>query len=328
MSTDLEKKENKEFVEKERLPKKLEKDGKLGYHSHESVPTFKKLESETVIDNKNSFIVLGRDRNASQLSGKAGKGDTHASSIDLVVGRHSAQPGKNPDADKSVDTNFFTDSARIYISQKSDVDTYFGLAKGSEAGNTSNDRAGIGIKADHVRIVGRNHIKLVTGKAKMNQVGKTGEKNGQGGEIETSTRIDFIAGNNTDDLNINSFIPGFGKRIKKLQPLVKGDNMVEFCNEVLDLITDVLSYTLGNTQDIATLYTLMSSHFHPVVSAIPGVAIPAVATIPTTVAKTIVASKRMASEMSTAKSIGIIELNYLKKEGSPTYINSKFVNTT
>ena len=328
MSTDLNKKENKEFVEKERLPEKLEKDGKLGYHLHETVPRFNAIESETLLENKNSFIVLGRDRNASQVSGKSGKGDPHASSIDLVVGRHSAQPGKNPDKDKTVDTKFFTDSARIYISQKSDVDTYFGIAKGSEGGNLSNNRAGIGIKADHVRIIGRNHIKLVTGKAKMNQNGKTGEKNGQGGEIETSSRIDFIAGNNTDDIEINSFIPGFGKRIKKLQPLVKGDNMVEFCNELLDLITDLLSYTMANSQDIATLYTLMSSHFHPVVSVVGGVAIPAVATIPMTVSKTTIVSKRIAAEMSTAKTVGVIELNYLKKEGSPTYINSKFVNTT
>ena len=175
-------------------PNKLQKDGKLGYHFHESVPRFKQTESEVVLENKNSFVVLGRDRNASKVSGKSGKGDTHASSIDLVVGRHSAQEGKNPDKNKSVDSNFFTDSARIYISQKSDVDTYFGLAKGSEGGNASNNRAGIGIKADHVRIIGRSHIKLVTGKAKMNQNGKNGEKNGQGGEIETSTRIDFIAG--------------------------------------------------------------------------------------------------------------------------------------
>lgn len=328
MSADLEKKQNKEFVDIERNPEKINKTGVFGTTLQEPVPRFKKNNSEKVIQNSNSYIVLGRDRNASKVSGKSGKGDTHANSIDLVVGRHSAQSGKNPDKDKSVDTNFFTDAARIYISQKSDVDTYFGIAKGSEGSNLSNNRAGIGIKADHVRIIGRNHIKLVTGKAKMNQNGKTGEKNGQGGDIETSSRIDFIAGNNTEDTEINSFIPGFGKRIKKLQPLVKGDNMVEFCNELLDLITDVLSYTMGNSQDIATLYTLMSSHFHPVVAPFGGVAIPAVATIPMTVSKTTTVSKRILGEMASAKTIGVIELNYLKKEGSPTYINSKFVNTT
>jgi hypothetical protein len=72
-----------------------------------------------------------------------------------------------------------------------------------EAGGVGNwtARSGIGIKADHVRIIGREGIKLVT---------KTDLSNSQGGDIKSTYGIDIIAGNDDTDL----------------QPMVRGQNLI------------------------------------------------------------------------------------------------------
>ena len=76
----------------------------------------------------------------------------------------------------------------------------FDLTEG-KVGN-SKVRSAIGLKADAVRIIAREGIKLVTG----------GDlKNSQGGEVISIKGIDLIAGNDDEDL----------------QPMAKGDNLVE-----------------------------------------------------------------------------------------------------
>ena len=97
---------------------------------------------------------------------------TGASSIDLVVGRGSSHKpfgkkfGSPPAKNVMVNPNFFTDAARIYISQKADIDEYFGLCDTKYA-PTKRSKAQISnwnVKADCVRIIGRNNVKIVTGK--------------------------------------------------------------------------------------------------------------------------------------------------------------------
>tara|TARA_Y100000593_G_scaffold50250_1_gene94689 strand:- start:13475 stop:14122 length:648 start_codon:yes stop_codon:yes gene_type:complete len=99
-----------------------------------------------------------------------------------------------------VDPSIEIDSARVYISQKTDIDDNFKLVDG-RVGN-SKSRSGIGIKADGVRIVAREGIKLVT---------RTDILNSQGGEVKSISGVDIIAGNDDDEL----------------QPMVKGDNLAE-----------------------------------------------------------------------------------------------------
>ena len=77
----------------------------------------------------NSWIVLGRDRNASRMSGYGGKGDTQCASIDIVAGRMGSEV-EAFDADGEslfINPSFKKDAARIYISQKTDIDKYFDL---------------------------------------------------------------------------------------------------------------------------------------------------------------------------------------------------------
>ena len=52
------------------------------------------------------------------------------------------------------------DAARIYISQRADIDEYFDIADGSVGHHRS---SAIAVKADSVRIL-QKRIKLVTGK--------------------------------------------------------------------------------------------------------------------------------------------------------------------
>jgi len=107
------------------------------------------------------------------------------------------------------------DAARIYISQRADIDSpeYFNLAQGN-VGNITN-RSAIAIKADSVRIIGREGIKLVTSTDSYN--GASGKYIGQ--EIQG---IDLIAGNDDSDL----------------QPMVKGDNLENVLDSLLGLIVD------------------------------------------------------------------------------------------
>ena len=89
----------------------------------------------------NSFIVVGNDRPGKLHTGWGGKGHTQSDAIDLVAGMggHCTseviprnKTGASDDGTEEkvkVNPNFFMDSARIYISAKTDVDKNFGLRK-------------------------------------------------------------------------------------------------------------------------------------------------------------------------------------------------------
>ena len=182
----------------------------------ESVPKFERAPCEKVISqspitSNNCYIVLGRDRPASLASGYGGSGMTQCGMIDLVVGRQASFKNKDgvkgpPGPPTVTGPNFFSDAARIYISQRCNIDEYFGVAPGTErldpltGRSNSKGRSGIGIKADHVRIIGRRHIKIVTGRAPIEGAGRFGESLGTGGEnFGDPGGIDLIAGNYTED---------------------------------------------------------------------------------------------------------------------------------
>lgn len=186
---------------------------------YEGVPIYNDAFGEIVYSGQNNtYIVLGRDRKSHEGSGYGGLGDTAAGSIDIVVGRK----GKD---NEYVNPNFKTDAARIYVSQKTDVDTNFDLAT---ATNFSTSESAISIKADAVRIVGRRSVKVVAG----------------AGEDLQNYGVDIVANNNDTDM----------------QPIVKGDNMAlaiqQLAEEMSSLIGIVQAF--GKAQDdwnsvIATL---------------------------------------------------------------------------
>jgi hypothetical protein len=202
----------------------------------EPTPTFRKAQCEKVITqyplgkkeaNNNCFIVLGRDRPSNLASGAGGEGYTSSGMIDLVVGRYalnSAQEmkkGGKPIGDEEiVNPNFITDAARVYISQKTlNIDKYFGLKNTKTTESVLKEKSAIGIKADHLRMIGRETIRMYCGGAQtVEGLGKDGETNCLGGRL-SRPRIDLIAGKESN-----------------LQPAVLGDNLMEYLGKIEEQI--------------------------------------------------------------------------------------------
>lgn len=191
--------------------------------------------SEAIIGrgkDNNAFIVIGNDRVDKAHTGYGGKGHTGCDAIDLVVGLGGANPveveevksdsGETIENKVSVNQNFFLDSARIYISQKTDVDKNFGIGEFGNAAaqpqSSQNDKnigkyggkSAVAIKADNIRVIGRESIRIVTGTDVYNS--KNSETYGSG--------VDLVAMNNVDTL----------------QPLVLGDNLQLALTIMLDNI--------------------------------------------------------------------------------------------
>jgi hypothetical protein len=157
----------------------------------EDQPRVAKKPNEKVIENRhNSSIVLGRDYKYDDLN------DTDIGMIDVAVGRvanvnSSGEPliGGEEEKDKFSKSDFNLDAARIYLSQKTDVDKEFDLPRGT-LGNAEN-RSAVAVKADAVRIVSRDSasgIKLVV----------EGSDNSRGGDGDGLGGVELIGANGTD----------------------------------------------------------------------------------------------------------------------------------
>ena len=201
-------------IDIETLPNPFEKVVSGAPMPGEFIFQYDHLTGEKVIRNGDSYIVMGKDNPGGGRAGHAG--ETNAAAMDLVVGRFG-DVGRDYIKQVEDDTslpglttpNFKFDSARIYLSQKTDIDDNLYLTdllrkKGSIDGAAKNKSA-IGMKADGVRIVSRESIKLVT---------MTDRYNSKNKQIGGEYGIELIAAANTTKGNTD------------LQPLVKGQNLV------------------------------------------------------------------------------------------------------
>jgi hypothetical protein len=159
---------------------------------------------------RNTYIKQGYDRPGTVNSGRGG--ETGAGSITLVAGPMSAKPrsvelSPQKDIQKMLyaDPNIALDASMIYIEQKTDVDINFNIAKG-QAGSLE-ARSAIVAKADAVRIIGREGIKIVTKVDKMNSVG---------GKIKSVPRIELIAGNRGNALQASTRASTNNKSLQKV----------------------------------------------------------------------------------------------------------------
>tara|TARA_Y100000310_G_scaffold311907_1_gene358649 strand:+ start:1265 stop:2320 length:1056 start_codon:yes stop_codon:yes gene_type:complete len=304
----------------------------------EPVPAFIQTSTEKVLKNRhNAWVVLGRDRPAGRTSGYGGRGDTQAATIDIVVGRQSANAfshTKRKEGEGKItvhklwaNPDFQRDAARIYISQKTDVDANFGLAagqigstpsvdmnrvnmlmakhdissvgKGPAQGYSPSPRSAIALKADGIRLIAREGIKLVT---------RTDVKNSQGSCIQGIQGVDIIAGN--DD--------------EYLQPMVKGDNLqmaLERLVKHVDGLTGVVDAMLLHQN---CLNYAITHHFHFGFYGQPTTTSPNVQTA---------GIKTSVNHLSQSKrSYGLMKTNlagFSKKFLDPTgkkYINSRYNN--
>ena len=188
--------------------------------------------NEKVIKQGDAYITFGTDKPSGGLSGYGGKGALSAARIDLVVGRMS---GAKPPIDSYVGNSFQADAARIYISQLTDIDKNFGIDSGYIG--EIKERSGIGIKADAVRVIGRDGIKIVTGRAKS-----TGEKNSLGGKLIPAPSIELIAGNNSEPRRVpGSLLSGESEFYQPLQGVAMGHNTVIALQDLSQLISNLVS---------------------------------------------------------------------------------------
>ena len=252
----------------------------------EPLPTFDKMECETVYptDNgskNNAYLVFGRDRYTRKgLVGYGGLGCTSSGMIDLVVGRGGPKP-KHQDI---VGPNFFTDAARIYISQRANIDDYFNLPYDSNIGVTkSENRSAIGIKADAVRIVGREGIRLVTNRRTNQSTPK--EFNSRGEPIQSDgpdRGIHLIAHGKVGTYTVtNPLLGGRANpktlKINRLQSLVKGENLKLCLDELVQQVRELLTMVHSFTDKQMTFNQYIAFHTHEVVGAMPGTATPSIA---------------------------------------------------
>tara|TARA_R110000851_G_scaffold223610_1_gene376489 strand:+ start:3025 stop:4026 length:1002 start_codon:yes stop_codon:yes gene_type:complete len=228
----------------------------------EPIPGFIQTSTEKIIKNdNNAWIVLGRDRPGSLLTGYGGRGDTQAAAIDIVVGRMAANVIEYTANDQRVwtDPDFKKDAARIYISQKTDIDANFDLVAGNVGSSIAvnadefaivdnpniptpstfspEPRSGIALKADGVRIIAREGIKLVTG-------GDT--YNSQGGTVRSVAGIDIIAGNDDSDL----------------QPIVKGTNLRDAMIRLVDHVDSLAGIVDSLLMIQSSFNQAVTNHFH------------------------------------------------------------------
>jgi|1_EtaG_2_1085319.scaffolds.fasta_scaffold02699_2 hypothetical protein len=208
-----------------------------------------KAQNETVMTSMGSYIVLGTDRPNSLRSGYGAWGADKAASIDLVVGRHaSAREGKGPKSGTSINNDFAADAARIYISQLADIDRYFGLARGVSPQSIA--RSAIGIKADAVRIIGREGVKIVTGPSQGVEGWTAGEPTSHGGKIvQPAPAIELIAGNKVTNRKFQRIDPPRKEIVPGLQGVALGYNTRDAMRE----LADIVDQTIGACNNVAEI---------------------------------------------------------------------------
>jgi len=235
--------------------------GIFGDTMTEACPNYIESPCEKVHQHGNSWIVFGRDRPASRASGYSGQGHTQASSIDIVVGRGDPVPI----SDINVDPSFSNDAARIYISQKTDIDDNFRIVNGGMG--SSHAKSGIGIKADAVRIIGTEGIKLVT---------RTSATNSKGGSA-TPSGIELIAVNDEEGL----------------QPMIRGQNMVEALSDLEKRINDLSAVVLNFLKTQTSFNASLTAHTHTFVPVVGGPTTPSIELIPAGINATLDSAEAM-----------------------------------
>ena len=308
---------------------KLSKDplaGPANTRMKEKIPKYNDAPCERVEKGQNNtWIILGRDRDKGWASGYGGKGHTRAGAIDIVAGLQ----GWDPEHDKVVEKNFGSmandkpgDAARIYISQRADIDQYFDICDGSMG--PSKAMSAIGIKADSVRIMGRKGIKIVTGQAPQ-------QKTSLGGKLPAQFGIDLIAGNRDsvpavgkDDIVI------MGKAVTSsqpyLQPIPKGLNLRDCMESTIEAISELntlLTDFIGRQMIINC--ALAGSPIQGQAGPIPVVALSTA--IPRVADGTIKQIANVFAELVKQQAnLVIMKENYLKPTGA-IYINSRYNRT-
>lgn len=228
--------------------------GVAGEHICEQFPVFKQEPTETVISGQgNANIVIGRDTEG-MAGGEGWKGHPAASAIDLVAGRGSCVLGVINDNEEEtwIRNDYRNDGARIYISQKTNLDEYFKLPTDSNEPPLSGV-SGIAIKADTVRVVSRSNIKLV---ASCDRILSNEMSYG------ANVGIDLICGTPFDGEQDYNQEMSLVEGKDDMQPIPKGENMRSALRNIAEML-DALSGILINFIKLQHKFNLeIGGHSH------------------------------------------------------------------
>ena len=236
--------------------------GVFGAKRMQAVVKRENVPSELVVargPDNNAFIIIGNDRVSKPHTGYGGKGHTQSDSIDIVAGMGSFNArevqkstlanGETVEQPIKTNPNFFLDAARIYISQKTDVDKNFRIGEfGATEKNIKDNKddtnigkygakSAIALKADNIRVISREAVKIVTG---------TDRYNSQGGEVNGKHGIELIAMNDSSNL----------------QPLVLGDNLVAVLTKIVENIQKMATYLHASSTYQMKFNQALAKHTH------------------------------------------------------------------
>ena len=249
-------------------------------------PAYNAAQSDTIYaGSTNAFIIMGKDKPRDNKSGTGAKPQTHCAAIDIVAGMTGIMAKEEIDFEK-VMTNKSPelDAARIYISQMCSLDDeeYFNITEGN-VGSPENV-SGIALKADSIRVIGRQGIKLVTGTDTFNVPGFNISMYQYG--------IDLITGNDESEL----------------EPMVRGESLSLFCEQLLQLQSDLNA--------AMTAFLRGRAEGKKILAATEGLGI--VAAMVAEAAGETAATEILATHL---KNIGLASLNYLTFFGDGYFLS-------
>ena len=261
------------------------------------------VESEKVVakgPDNNAYIIIGNDRPANEASGYGGIGHTQCDAIDICVGMGGFAP-KQTDGDGSkfyTHPNMYLDSARVYLSQKTDVDLNFGIGTEDGMQKRSVAKSAAAVKADNVRLIARESLVLVT---------NTDAFNSQGGQINQWSGIYLMANNDEEGL----------------QPIPVGNNLAQSIYELSEHLESLAKVFHGYLKYQMKFNQAVSKHTH----IAPFFAKPTLASEQCKAAGQLVDVEHLSkTELSILKHITNLagfRSNYLTRKGK-NYINSRF----
>ena len=185
-------------------------------------------------------IVLTKDNYGSRRTGVGGKGGTMCEAIDIVAGTLSCERRLSTSLTETR-ANFVSDGARIYLTERGDLQHYFCLGDGSKATSiTSALKSGIGIKADHTLVIGRERVRILVGLSKA--LGRESLVNNNS-NVTPKIEIASIGDDNA-------------------QPAVLGDNLISYLKEMNEEMQELRNRIQDVQKNLVEYKTAMALHTH------------------------------------------------------------------
>ena len=227
----------------------------------ESLPIFAPVGScEKVISRKETNgldsgarIVLTRDNHGHRATGLGGAGATKCEAIDIVAGSLSCAKTLK-DGNTQSRANFAEDGARLYLTERGDVNAYFATSKSDTPGvyASSKFKSGVGLKADHTLVIGRERVRILAGASKWS-----------GGER-------MVTGNSPAKPIIE-----IGATSSEVHhPAVLGNNLVKYLKDVNETMSTLNQKIASLEIDLLRFKFAMARHQHT------GAGVGAIVTLP------------------------------------------------